>query len=204
MHLYPGADGRDVLQTTPAPESQPVGSVLSEFLAGIVAAVPNVLSALIVLAVAYVVIRTVRWVLGGVLGRAYADDQQLIVDLAVTIVSLFLWFGAGLAALNVVGMGEIAASLGTATGFIALGVAFALQEMIADTVAGVYLLQDADFNEGDRVTTASVTGTVVGIDLRKTRIRTDDGDLVVLANRDVEKKWVQETGTEPESETASD
>jgi len=63
--------------------------------------------------------------------------------------------------------------------------------MIADTVAGVYLLQDADFNEGDRVTTASVTGTVVGIDLRKTRIREESGDLIVVANRDVEKKWVQ-------------
>jgi len=64
--------------------------------------------------------------------------------------------------------------------------------MIADTVAGVYLLQDADFNEGDRVTTASVTGTVVGIDLRKTRIREESGDLIVVANQDVEKKWVQE------------
>jgi len=91
-------------------------------------------------------------------------------------------------------MPDIAASLGTATGFIALGIAFALKEMIADTVAGVYLLQDADFNEGDRVTTASVTGTVVGIDLRKTRIKDDNGDLIVVANRDVEKKWVQEVG----------
>lgn len=32
-------------------------------------------------------------------------------------------------------MGAVAAGLGTATGFIALGVAFALKEMIADTVA---------------------------------------------------------------------
>jgi small-conductance mechanosensitive channel len=68
--------------------------------------------------------------------------------------------------------------------------------MIADTVAGVYLLQDADFNECDRVTTAAVTGTVTGIDLRKTRIRDESGDLIVVANRDVEKKWVQEVGTD--------
>ena len=71
------------------------------------------------------------------------------------------------------------------------GVAIALTEMLADTVASVSLLDDAD-SEGDRVTTASVTGTVVGIDLRKTRIRDDNGDLVVVANRDVEKKWIQE------------
>jgi len=111
---------------------------------------------------------------------------------------VFLWFGAGLTLFKIVGMDDVAASLGTATGFVALGIAFALKEMIADTVAGVYLLQDADFNEGDLVTTASVTGTVTGIDLRKTRIRSEEGDLIVVANRDVEKKWVQEAPTDDE------
>ena len=100
-------------------------------------------------------------------------------------------------------MGSIAASLGTATGFVGLGVAFALKEMIADTVAGVYLLQDPDFEAGDRVTTASVTGTVEAIDLRKTRIRLDDGDLVVLANREVEKKWTREAA-DPETDADHD
>lgn len=95
-------------------------------------------------------------------------------------------------------MEDIAASLGTATGFIGLGIAFAIKEMIADTVAGVYLLRDPDFNEGDVVTTASVTGTVTGIDLRKTRIQTDDGDLIVVANREVEKRWTNERATQPE------
>jgi len=38
----------------------------------------------------------------------------------------------------------------------------------------VYLLRDPDFNPGDRVTTEAVTGTVV------------------LANRDVEKRWTKE------------
>jgi small-conductance mechanosensitive channel len=88
---------------------------------------------------------------------------------AVTAVNLFLWFGVGLAVLNIVGMGEVAASLGTASGFIGIGVVFTLKEMIADTV--------------------------VGIDLRNTRIRTEDGDLIVLANRSVEQKWTRVAGS---------
>ena len=48
-----------------------------------------------------------------------------------------------------------AASLGTATGFIALGVAYALSDMIEDTVAGVYLLRDPDFAVGDTVAVGS-------------------------------------------------
>jgi len=170
--------------------------IVSEFVADIVTVLPTLLSGFVFLTLAYIFIRLVRSVLGSVLGRLYADEQQLIVDLVVTVVSVFLWFGVGLTLFKIVGMDDVAASLGTATGFVALGVAFALKEMIADTVAGVYLLQDPDFNEGDLVTTASVTGTVTGIDLRKTRVRSEEGDLVVLANRDVEKKWVQESGSD--------
>jgi len=176
-------------------QSAIVEPIIRPFINDLLGVVPRLLSGLVFLVGAYLLIRIVRGVLRSALGRLYADEQELIVELGVTVVSLLLWFGAILALLKIVGMPDIAASLGTATGFVALGVAFALKEMIADTVAGVYLLDDAD-SEGDRVTTASVTGTVVGIDLRKTRIRDDNGDLVVVANRDVEKKWVQEAGTD--------
>lgn len=63
--------------------------------------------------------------------------------------------------------------------------------MIADTVAGVYLLRDTDFTPGDTVETASVAGRIVRIDLRKARLRTPAGEIVVLANRDVEKTWTR-------------
>lgn len=163
--------------------------VLTEFLEGVIAAIPRVISGVLFLAFSYVAIRIALAATRTAFDRIYPEEQRLIVDLSVAVVGLFLWFGAALALLKIVGLGDIAASLGTAGGFIGLGVAFALKEMIADTVAGVYLLKDPDFTPGDRVETASVTGTVTQIDLRKTRIRSDDGELVVLANRDVEKKW---------------
>lgn len=177
--------------------------VVSEFVGGIVAALPKLIYGVVFLTLAFVGISLVTRVVRSSLSRIYATEEQLIVSLAVTVTRLFLWFGAALVLLKIVGMEGVAASLGTATGFIALGVALALKEMLSDTVAGVYLLQDPDFNEGDFVTTASTTGTVVGIDLRKTRIRTEDGDLVVVANRDVEKRWTQEA-PEPEEPEADD
>jgi len=173
-------------------------AVIGEFLRGIVETIPRLLSGLTFLVLAYIAIRIVTSALRSALTRVYAPDQTPIVHLTVTVVSIFLWFGAGLALLKIVGMEDIAASLGTATGFIGLGIAFAIKEMIADTVAGVYLLRDPDFNEGDLVTTASVTGTVTGIDLRKTRIKTEEGDLIVVANREVEKRWTNERA--PQSE----
>jgi small-conductance mechanosensitive channel len=180
-----------LLQTTEA-AGPSLRTVLREFVAGIVGTLPRLLAGLVFLAVAYLVIRVVVRISRGILERVYPPSEQLIADLLVTIIALFLWFGAALALLKIVGLGDVAASLGTAAGFIGLGVAYALKEMIADTVAGVYLLRDPDFNEGDFVTTASTTGTITGIDLRKTRLRTVDDDLVVLANRDVEEQWTKE------------
>ncbi|MFW6018871.1 MAG: mechanosensitive ion channel family protein [Halapricum sp.] len=171
-------------------------SILESFQTDLAGAIPRLVSGLLFLALAYVAIRLLTGALRSVLERIYTGDQRLVADLFVLIASVFLWFGAGLTLLKLLGMGEIAASLGTAAGFVALGVSYALSNMIADTVAGVYLLRDPDFNPGDRVTTESTTGSVESIGLRKSRIRLDSGELVVLANRTVESKWIWQPAPE--------
>jgi len=164
---------------------------VNEFAAGIQQAAPKLLTGIVFLLLVYVGIRLVTGILRRTLTAIYPDEQGLIVDLSVAVVGIFLWFGAALTLLEILGMGEIAASLGTAAGFVALGVSYALSNMIADTVAGVYLLRDPDFNPGDEVKSDPVTGVVTAIELRKTRFRDEEGRTVVVANRDVEKKWTQ-------------
>jgi small-conductance mechanosensitive channel len=155
---------------------------------------PRLVSAVVFLTIAYAAIRVALAVLRRSLRRVYPDEQWLVGQLVVAIVGVFLWFGAALVLLNIVGLGQLAASLGTATGFLALGVSYALSEMIEDAVAGVYLLRDPDFNPGDRVSTADFDGTVAAIELRKTRVEQDGGDTVVVANRKIEQKWTKKAG----------
>ncbi|WP_135666318.1 mechanosensitive ion channel domain-containing protein [Halorhabdus rudnickae] len=167
-------------------------STLGSFRADVVAALPRLLSGLVFLTVAYVAIKVLTRLLRSGLERVYPAEEQLIVEFSVLVVAVFMWFGAGLVLLNVVGLGTVAASLGSAAGFIGLGVSYALSAMIEDTVSGVYLLRDPDFNEGDSVRTASMTGTVMDIGLRKSRFRTGEG-IEVLANRNVESRWTRLT-----------
>ncbi|SFR33037.1 mechanosensitive ion channel domain-containing protein [Halogeometricum limi] len=176
-------------QTASDSISQIVQQTFLDFVAGIRAAVPNVLGGIVFLVLAYAVISVALSLLRRSLDALYPEEQDLVVSLGVTVAGVFLWFGAGLAFFKIVGMGDVAASLGTATGFVALGVSYALSNMIADTVAGVYLLRDPDFNPGDRVVADPVTGVVTSIGLRKSRFRDDSDDVVVVANREVEKKW---------------
>ncbi|WP_248515511.1 mechanosensitive ion channel domain-containing protein [Salinarchaeum laminariae] len=161
--------------------------------------VPTLVRVLILLVLAYVGIKITLFALRRVLGRIYGEREALVVDLAVTIVGIFLWFSVALSLLSILGMGEIAASMGTTTGFVALGVAYALSEMIEDTVAGIYLLRDPDFEVGDRVVTEKGEGVVRAIELRKCRLEQADGSMLVVANGDVEKKWTRkETGNAAE------
>ena len=169
-----------------------VATAVRDFVTGVIRALPRIAAGTVFLALAAVAISGVRRAARFVLARAYPPDQHAIVDLAVAILSLLLWFAAALALFNVLGLDDIAASLGTASGFVALGVAYALSDMIADTVAGVYLLRDPDFNPGDRVSTGDVTGTVASIGLRKSRLETVEGDTVVLANQEVDAQWTLE------------
>lgn len=164
---------------------------LVELASGVEAAIPRAVAGLVFAAVAYVGIKIILTILQVLLDRMYEERQALVVQLLVTVAGIFLWFGAALGFLKVVGMDQIAASLGTATGFIALGVSYALSEMIEDTVAGVYLLRDPDFEIGDRVEVDGVEGRISAIELRKSRFSLDDGDTTVVANRDVESRWTK-------------
>ena len=166
-------------------------SALDALATGFQTALPRFVTGLVFLTVAYVAIKLVLRVVRGALDGLYPEDQELVVSLGVTVAAIFLWFGAGLTLLKIVGMGDVAASLGTATGFVALGVSYALSNMIADVVAGVYLLRDPDFTPGDRIAADGVTGELTAIELRKSRFQNDDGETVVVANRDVETRWRQ-------------
>lgn len=175
------ATGLTTAQLLPADVFQ---EVLEEF----EAAIPQLVGGLVFLAVAAAAVKLLLWLVGRVVERAFPDGSPVYRQFVVTVVALFLWFGVALTFLSVVGFEGIAASLGTATGFVALGVSYALSGMIADVVAGVYLLRDADFMPGDTITAGDMTGEVTSIELRKTRFDVD-GDVVVRANAEVEKRW---------------
>lgn len=166
-----------------------VEETLAQFAENVMDVLPAILTGLVFLAVSYVAIKVIMFVVNRVLRRTFRNEP-VYVQLTSTIVAVFLWFGVLLSVLTAVGLGAIAASLGTASGFLALGVSYALSDMIKDAVAGVYLLRDPDFEVGDRVVAADTDGVVEAIELRKTRFAVE-GDTVVRGNAEIEKRWTK-------------
>ncbi|WP_435143540.1 mechanosensitive ion channel domain-containing protein [Halobaculum sp. P14] len=182
-----------------------VRDALWSFVADIEAALPKVIAGVVFLLLAALLVKLVTTAVRWALERTLGGESPVYRQFITTIVAAFLWFGVGLSFLSIVGLDKIAQSLGTAAGFLALGVSYALSSMIADAVAGVYLLRDPDFNPGDRVDIGGTTGVVRSIELRKTRLSVDD-DTVVRGNSEIEKKWTKlaeapasEADSEPDS-----
>ncbi|WP_226012878.1 mechanosensitive ion channel domain-containing protein [Halomicrobium salinisoli] len=165
-----------------------VEQAVEQFVGDVAAAIPRVLAGIVFLVIAAVAIKAIMVVVRWILHSALPGDSPVYRQFLGTIVAAFLWFAAVLSFLSIVGLTLVAASLGTATGFLALGVSYALSGMLADAVAGIYLLRDPDFDIGDVITVGDLTGEVAAIELRKTRLRVDD-DVVVRANASIEKEW---------------
>ena len=166
-------------------------TAFQQFIQNIVNILPNLLSGTIFLLTAYLSIKLVLKAVSLSLNKLY--EGEIIVSLGKTVVAIFLWFGAALVFLSIIGLGEIAASLGTATGFIALGVAFAVSDMLADVVAGFYLLRDSDFDQGYIIQTEDTEGEIREVGLRKSRLKLENGDIAVLSNSQIEKGWTHKT-----------
>jgi small conductance mechanosensitive channel len=65
---------------------------------------------------------------------------------------------------------------------LAIACAFAIQDILKDLVAGLYILMERPFHIGDEVSTANYTGKVEDILIRATRLRIVSGEQVTIPN----------------------
>jgi small conductance mechanosensitive channel len=125
--------------------------------------------------------RLLAAVVNRALGRTHAD--RAAVGLLTQLTKITAVIAAVLLALNVAGVevGPMLAGLGLA----GLALAFALQSILENFVAGLILLIRKPFRTGEQIRTLDFEGTVRDLDLRVTRLETYDGELVLIPNVDV-------------------
>lgn len=70
----------------------------------------------------------------------------------------------------------------TLIGGLTVALTFALQDILKNLVAGVYLLLERPFIIGDQITITPYTGIVENIYIRVTALRTSDGERVLVPN----------------------
>jgi MscS family membrane protein len=76
-------------------------------------------------------------------------------------------------------------SLLAALGVGSLAVGLAAKEAISNMISGFVLIMDRNLRHGDRILLGGVTGDVEQIGLRSTRIRTGEGNTMIVPNFDL-------------------
>jgi small conductance mechanosensitive channel len=72
-----------------------------------------------------------------------------------------------------------------AAAIVIAAIAVVAQDVIRDYVSGTIIVLENQFGIGDYVNVANVSGTVESFSLRRTILRTDDGDLVSVPNSEI-------------------
>jgi len=73
-------------------------------------------------------------------------------------------------------------SLAVVAGAIGIGIGFGLQNIIQNFIAGIIILAERPIALGDRVEVGTVAGTVAKIDLRSTKVVTNDNISIIVPN----------------------
>ena len=162
-----------------------IGTNLREnLIAGIPDTIVLVLGGVIFLIVALLIIRIVRSSLTAMMKRSPIDKK--VGGLLVTSIYMLMLFTIVVAFLEMIGLSQIALALGATIAFIALAIGLAMSSVLGDFVAGGFLLGEKDFGPGFVVEAAGVKGTVIDVDMRKTRLQGEDGLYYVIPNKAVE------------------
>jgi small-conductance mechanosensitive channel len=105
------------------------------------------------------------------------------------VAKLVVWSILVLVALDNLGVDVTALIAGLGIGGVA--VALALQNVLGDLLASLSIVLDKPFVIGDAITVDDVTGTVEHIGLKTTRLRSVNGEQVILANGDLLKSRIR-------------
>src|SRR5258708_7062604 len=151
----------------------------------------HVVGALVILIVGAWAMSVVTRIL--VIGAKRSHVKPAQVDLLSAAVTVAGWVLIAAGILQALNLNELAIAVGGSISLVALGIAAAASGNLGDIIAGVFLASDPDFGNGFVIKSGEIRGTVEHLDLRKTRIRAEDGKLHVVPNKAIESNvWIVE------------
>jgi small-conductance mechanosensitive channel len=107
-----------------------------------------------------------------------------------TLVYLLV-FGVFMYIIQALNLGAVFYPVMGASVLVGAALALAVKDILGDAIAGLFLLTDEHFNIGDEITTQGYRGEIIDVTLRKTRMKTTEGTIIVLANGKIDSSgWV--------------
>ncbi len=155
-------------------------SKLVGWLDAVVVNLPNLLLSIIVILVAVFLSRRLSARITNLLhNRIKQSSVRTLIGSAISIFILLLGL---ILALGILNLDQALNSLIAGAGVAGLAIGLAVQGTLSNTFSGISLSIKNDINVGDFIETNGFAGTIVAINLRDTKIRTLDNNLVIIPN----------------------
>ncbi|MBR7108241.1 MAG: mechanosensitive ion channel family protein [Lentisphaeria bacterium] len=153
----------------------------------------------IVLAVAWALLRVlkaVRYLLQDVAAKTENVYDDLLVSLIYPVLKCIIWVVAVLFIAENTFNFQVTSLLAGA-GVAAMAIAFAAQNTIANVFGALALISDRPFGIGDMISFNGKRGSVVSIGLRSTTLRTLDGTVWSVPNKEVAEASIENISRRP-------
>lgn len=147
---------------------------------GFIAALPQMVIALLVLLIAAFVARLLDGVSTRVMKKARLRES--LRDLFRIFVRTGVWFVAIMIAAGIIFPGFGFAQLLATAGLASIAIGFAFQDIFANFFAGILILWRFPFENGDFIEVDGLMGRVEDVEIRSTHIRKTNGELVIVPN----------------------
>lgn len=129
--------------------------------------------------IAYILIRVIlSRVKHSTLLTRYGKNGSMI---AFRLISVSIYLIAAVGVLSNAGVNT--SGILTLMSAFTVAIGLALQDVMRNLIAGLFMLAERPFSVGDRVSIRNRLGTVQGIDIRTTMLRTDEGELLMVPNQ---------------------
>ncbi|WP_082111501.1 mechanosensitive ion channel family protein [Spirosoma radiotolerans] len=155
-----------------------------DFLKGTAERLPYLLVGIFVFVLFWLLGKLLRKVINKVAVKTHAIDDMLanlVSRIVSTLVTILGFLVACVIFFPSFKPGDIIAGLGITS--VAIG--FAFKDILQNFFAGLLILWRRPFKVGDQIKINSFEGTVEDINMRSTRLKTYDGERVILPNGDV-------------------
>ncbi|MBC7903255.1 MAG: mechanosensitive ion channel family protein [Gemmatimonadaceae bacterium] len=163
-----------------------IGEKLARWWIHFIKILPNILLALLVLVVFYLIARWTRKLLFRLSIRI--SGKVSVSNLFSTVTQVVILFIGLFIVLDILQLDKAVSSLLAGAGIIGLALGFAFQDLSSNFISGVFIAFKKPFEVGHTVETNSFIGNIEEIQLRSTTIRTFSGLHLMIPNKDIFQK----------------
>lgn len=144
---------------------------------------PNFVVAVLVVIIGIFVARLVRKLIGKTMSKM--TRHKALLSLITTTVHIAIILVFCFIALNLLNLDTTVNSILAGAGILGLALGFAFQDIMANFMSGVIMAIRRPFEEGDLINSQDHKGVVVKLNLRATILRSLQGQILIVPNKEV-------------------